>query len=380
MAILAVALSFAIIGADSHLRDDMLREQGWVYTGGAEGARAVLSVIAGSIITVAGTTFSITIAALSLASAQFGPRLLRNFMRDTGNQVVLGTFTSTFLYCLLVLRTVRGLEDDTYVPHLSVTIGVFLAVASLGVLIFFIHHVAESIQVSHIIDVVGKELDGSLRRLFPERIGRPVQPGQSIALKAETPIRARGNGYVQAVDSEKLVSIATRTEVALNLIVRPGDYVIPGETIAIAASELDDAQESEVRESITLGRIRTTQQDAAFAFLQIAEIAIRALSPGVNDPFTAITCIDRVTAGMCILADRSLPDSARLGKDGAVRLITRPFDYTELVTAGYGHIRENASGQRQVSEHLRNQMRRVLQRASDERFRMALEKEMDAIT
>jgi uncharacterized membrane protein len=300
-------------------------------------------------------------------------------MRDTGNQVVLGTFTSTFLYCLLVLRTVRGLEDDTYVPHLSVTVGVFLAVASLGVLIFFIHHVAESIQVSHIIDVVGKELDGSMRRLFPERIGSPAQPGQSLVSEPNTPIRARSKGYVQAVDSEKLLSVATRTDVALNLIVRPGDYVIPGETIAVASSELDDAEESDVRDSITLGRIRTTQQDAAFAFLQIAEIAIRALSPGVNDPFTAVTCIDRITAGMCILADRSLPDSARLGDDGTVRLITRPFDYTDLVTAGYGHIRENATGQRQVSEHLRNQIRRVLQRATDERFRMALEKEMDAI-
>jgi uncharacterized membrane protein len=162
-------------------------------------------------------------------------------------------------------------------------------------------------------------------------------------------------------------------------MVRPGDYVIPGETIAIASSDLNDAQESEVREAIALGRIRTTHQDAAFAFLQIAEIAVRALSPGVNDPFTAITCIDRITGAMCILADRSLPDSVRLGKDGAVRLITRPFDYADLVAAGYGHIRESATGQRHVSEHLRNQIRRVLQRATDERFRLTLEKELDAI-
>ena len=379
MAIAAVALSFASIEADTRFRDNMLREQGWVYTGGAEGARAVLSVIAGSIITVAGTTFSITIAALSLASAQFGPRLLRNFMRDTGNQVVLGTFTATFLYCLLVLRTVRGLEDNTYVPHLSVTLGVFLAVASLGVLIYFIHHVAESIQVSHIIDVVGNELDGSMRRLFPQRAGRPAQAAAAFPADTQTPILARTEGYVQAVDSDKLLSITARADVALDLIVRPGDYIIPGEAIAIASSDVGEARESDIRETITLGRIRTTHQDAVFAFLQLAEIAIRALSPGVNDPFTAITCIDRITGGMCILADRSLPDSARSGEDGVVRLITRPFDYADLVTAGYGHIRENATGQRQVSEHMRTQIRRVLHRARDERFRMALEKEMDAI-
>src|SRR5688572_28297158 len=128
IAIAAIFLPLTGIETDRRFRYDVLREQGWVYTGGAEGARAVLSTIAGSIITVAGTTFSIIIAALSLASAQFGPRLLRNFMRDTGNQVVLGTFTSTFLYCLLVLRTVRGLDENTYVPHVSVTVAVLLAV------------------------------------------------------------------------------------------------------------------------------------------------------------------------------------------------------------------------------------------------------------
>ncbi len=145
-------------GRCAHSRKD-LRRAGWIYSGGPEGARAVLATIAGSIITVAATTFSITIAVLSMASGQFGPRLLRNFMRDRGSQAVLGAFVATFLYCLLVLRTVRGTNEDTYVPHLSVTIGTILSVLCLGALIYFIHHTAESIQVTTVIDVVGRDLE-----------------------------------------------------------------------------------------------------------------------------------------------------------------------------------------------------------------------------
>jgi uncharacterized membrane protein len=379
MAVMAVALSLISIAADTRFRDDMLREQGWIYTGGAEGARAVLSVIAGSIITVAGTTFSITVAALSLASAQFGPRLLHNFMRDTGNQVVLGTFTSTFLYCVLVLRTVRGLEDNTYVPHLSVTLGVVLALASLGVLIYFIHHVAESIQVAHTIQVVGEEVNGLLERLFPERIGTTNQSASADRIEGGVEVQGRSEGYVQRIDLDRLLKTAIRCHLKLQLAARPGDYIIPGETIAVTSTTIDKRTASIVRSSFTLGRTRTSHQDAAFALLQIAEIALRALSPGVNDPFTAVMCIDRITAGMCHLADRSLPHPVRHDDSGVVRVIAPRYEYADLVQAGYGHIRESAASQAYVSEHLRQQIRRIIQRAQDESFRRPLEKELDAI-
>jgi uncharacterized membrane protein len=170
MAVAAVGLSVAMIQLDEAATAGLLDRLSWVYTGGPEGARAVLSTIAASMITVAGVTFSITIVALTLAAQQFGPRLLRNFLRDLGNQVVLGTFVSTFIYCLLVLRTVRGSDDEEFVPHLPVTVGVILAM-SLGVLIFFIHHVATSIQASRIIANVAEDLEGAINRLFPETIG-----------------------------------------------------------------------------------------------------------------------------------------------------------------------------------------------------------------
>lgn len=151
-----VALSFASVHLDERVNYKWVRTVGWIWAGGAEGARQVLSTIAGSMITVAGVAFSITIVALTLASNQFGPRLLRNFVRDAGNQIVLGTFIATFVYCLLVLRTVRGEDDTEFVPYVSVTLGVAFALTSLGVLIYFIHHVAISIQAENLIASVAR--------------------------------------------------------------------------------------------------------------------------------------------------------------------------------------------------------------------------------
>ena len=204
----------------------------WVYTGGPEGARAVLSTIAGSMITVAGVTFSITIVALTLASQQFGPRLLRSFLRDLGNQIVLGTFVSTFIYCLLVLRTVRGNDDAQFVPHLAVTLGVLLAMLSLGVLIFFIHHVSMSIQASQIIANVAADLEGAVARLFPERLGHERTPvtANTTALPVDfeesaSAVPADSNGYVQAIDEDALMTLATERDVVLRIDAEPGRFV-----------------------------------------------------------------------------------------------------------------------------------------------------------
>src|SRR5665811_2008020 len=178
MAAGAVGLAFGTVALDQAVPDKWLQNVGWVYAGGAEGASAVLQTIAGSMITIAGVVFSLTLVALSLASSQFGPGLLRNFMRDTATQLVLGTFVATFLYCLLVLRTIRRATDATFVPHLSVTIGVLFAIASLWVLIFFIHHVAVSIQADQLVARLGKELLESIDRLYPND-SAPTDAGPS---------------------------------------------------------------------------------------------------------------------------------------------------------------------------------------------------------
>ena len=164
----AMLLAFAAVALDTPITDWLTFNWGLTFTGGAEGASSLLGAIAGSMITIAGVVFSMTLVALSLASSQLGPRLLRNFMRDTTTQMVLGTFVATFLYCLLVLRTIRRAEEIVFVPHLSVTLGVLLAVVSVGLLIYFIHHVSVSIQANEIVARVGTELIEGIEQLFPE--------------------------------------------------------------------------------------------------------------------------------------------------------------------------------------------------------------------
>jgi uncharacterized membrane protein len=185
----AIVLCAATIAVDDARRGHTMAGLVWVYTGGPDGARVLLSTVAGSMITVAALAFSMTMVVLSLASSQLGPRLLGRFMRDTGNQVVLGTFVATFLYCLLVLRTVR--LEPLFVPHVSVTVALGLAIAGLGVLIFFIHHVAVGIQHDNVIATVARDLDEAIDNLFPEMLGEGPFRGAAPAPRSWPPSSAR---------------------------------------------------------------------------------------------------------------------------------------------------------------------------------------------
>ncbi len=374
----------AVITAVLCLKSDQARgykpiENAWfVFGGGADGARAVLSAIASSVITVAGTTFSVTIASFSMTAAQFGPRLLRSFLRDRGNQIVLGTFTGTFLYCLLVLRTVRGGDNDTIVPHISVTVGVGLAILSLSVLIFFIHHATQSIQVAHVVDLTASELEGAIRRLFPKRQGQPA-PTPPAGSKRGEPVRADTSGYVEAIEAEALLKIAAERDLTLTVISRPGDYVIAGMPLLLVDPPADESCASRICNAFALGRRRTPQQDAVFAFLQMADIALRALSPSLNDPLTANMCLDRITSAVCLLGQRSLPEPVRTSESRRGRLIAYPYKYSDLIEAAYHHIAQAAQEQPMVRRHCRTCMQLALERAAPAELVEALENELERL-
>lgn len=353
MAASAVAVAVGMVEADKLLVARGLLQSGWTYTGGAQGASAVLQTIAGSMITIAGVVFSLTLVALSLASSQFGPRLLRNFMRDRSNQVVLGTFVATFLYCLLVLRTIRRAEEGGFVPHLSITLGVLFALVSLWVLIYFIHHISTSIQADHIIARVGSELMTGIDRLFPEQIGEDPDrsDGNSDGGFPDEPsarvtdlLRAERDGYLQLVAADSLMTRASREDVLLVLRHRPGDYVVKGSVLAElrARGPCDDELMRALHASFALGEQRTPVQDLRFTIQQLAEIAIRALSPGINDPFTAIACVDRLGSALCRLATRSMPSPRRYDERGRLRIVAPATRFPELLDAAFDDLRRYA--------------------------------------
>ena len=314
--------------------------EGWLYAGGEAGARALLGAVATSTIGVAGTTFSITVAALSLASGQMGPRLLWNFVRDPGNQLALGVFLGTFAYTLVVLRTVRSVAEGAFVPHLGVSGALVLALLCVATLVWFVHHIATGINVETVIEVVHEELSAAIARLTLDRPD-PAPPG--IDPPGGVPVVSRGSGYLRAVDEDALADWAAERNAVLALLVRPGDYVQPGSPVAeFSPAEHAEAAEKAVAGAFSLGTRQAATQDLEFAVRQLVEVAVRALSPGINDPFTAMAVLDRLGAALCEVAPRHLPGGAVL-RGGRAVLRRRAVDYGGLCDAMFHMVRQYAA-------------------------------------
>lgn len=324
-----------------------------LFAASAAGARDMLTTVASAMMTVAGLTFSITIVALTVAAQQYGPRLLRNFMRDRVNQFVLGAFVAVFLYCLLVLGTIRADAQGGFVPYFAVTLGVVLGMLGLVVLAYFIHHISTSIHASQVVHMVAVEIDEGIERLFPEELGAAApMPPPPLPEGTGDPVLAAATGYLQLVDGDGLVDAARAHDVVVRLAYRPGDYVVAGTPVATVWPRGTDALARRINDALILGAQRTPLQDVAFSIDQLVEVAVRALSPGVNDPFTAMTCIDRLVSALCRLARRRFPSPFRVDADGALRVVVEPPTFAALVDTAVDQIREYGRDSTAVTVHL----------------------------
>jgi len=376
---MAVALAIAAVALDRASAEGWLQRWNWIYSGGAEGASKLLGTVAGSMIAIAGTVFSMTLVVLSLASSQLGPRLLRNFMRDTANQVVLGTFVATFLYCLLVLRTIRRADEVAFVPHLSVSIGLLLAMISIGVLIYFIHHVSVSIQADEVVARVGREMAAGIDKLFPGPLGKAGSEVSTSPCKAELPaafarearpVVAPEDGYLQLIDVDALMSLAKEENLLLRLERRPGHYLVKGRAMVMVwpGDRVTEDLVDRMQAAFVLGDQRTAGQDVEFSFQQLVEIGVRALSPGINDPYTAIACVDRLGSGLCRLAQRDVPSVQRFDRDGRLRLVAPGASFAGIVDTAFNQIRQCARSNPAVNIRLLEAIAQIaghVQRAQD---------------
>jgi len=365
---------------------------GWLgalrFPAGAEGARLLLSTIAGSTITVVGVAFSITIAAVTLTSSQFGPRLLRSFMADKGNQVVLGTYIGTFIYSLLVLRTIQENEQTTFVPEIAVLFGIVLALISFTMLIYFFHHTATSIQAEQVVDVVYRELIAEIDRTFPrtppesELLHRPDELNGHVELVGpRVTVVARASGYLRAVDIEGLLGLAAAHDVTIRLLYRPGEFVFEQTPLATVSGKehLDDHVHQRVRRAFILGKYRSLEQDVEFPVQQLVDMALRALSPGINDPYTAVNCIDRLGAALCHLNARQCPSRYRHDEDGRLRLIVDVFTYEGLVDAAFNQIRQSAEHNAAVNMRLLEALQAIAVTTRTEAQRQVIRRHVEMI-
>jgi uncharacterized membrane protein len=311
----------------------------WVYNGGGTGARTLLGAVASSTIGVAGTVFSITIAALSLAAGQMGPRLLRNFTRDRGVQITLGAYLGTFSYALMVLRSVRTQDEGAFTPHLSLTVGILLAFACVATLVYFVGHMAGRINVDTVVELVSDDVRQAIERLTVDK-PTPAPPPASFWTGA-TPVVDQRRGYLQEFDAEGLASWAAEHGTAIQLLVRPGDYVFPGMPSALVLKPVDGADKA-IHGAMVLGAKRVSSADLEFAVRQLVEVAVRALSPGINDPHTAISVLDRLGAALCDVAPVFLPRGVHL-REGRPALVVPSIDYGGLCDSMLHMIRQNAA-------------------------------------
>ncbi len=345
----SVVLAFGLIEVDTSGSHDWMADWPRLFGAGAAGARGMLATIAGSMMTVVGVVFSMTLVTLALASSQYTSRILRNFMSDHATQVVLGIFAGIFTYCLIVLRTIREGDEGGFVPSLSVVFSVVMAIGGIGTLIFFIHHIASSIQASSIVASVAKETLEAVDRLFPEKLGVELRDDEAdpsrLPRRSWQVIMAKRNGYLQSVDKEALLCLAREHKTIVRMDRGIGEFVIRDTPLASLALEPPPDQEviADLRAAYSIDRFRTVHQDCAFGIRQLVDMALRALSPGVNDTTTAVMCIDYLTAILARLASREFPSSHRY-EDGELRVISIGQTFANLVAESFDEIRGSAAG------------------------------------
>ncbi|MGD0593102.1 MAG: DUF2254 domain-containing protein [Acidimicrobiales bacterium] len=364
----------------------------WIRTPSADAARQVLIAIAAAVITVVGVVFSITILALTLASQQFGPRMMRNFVRDVGNQVTLGVWVATFVYSVLALGSISTSSGPLgdFVPNLSITVAEALLFVDVAVLIYFIHHIAKSIQLPEVIAGIARDLFSAIDAEFPLEASSGASQRPSGAEDVSQTVRlldAQGvtmpaleSGYLQFVAFGQLVDIAEDAGAVIRLAHRPGHFVVGGRPLgtiwpAAAASRVEKA----LARSHVTGPHRTLIQDPVFAIDQLVEIAIRALSAAVNDTFTALTCIDWLSAGLSRISGRVLSEGVYRDRGGVIRLIEFAPSYERMVNRAFDKIRQAGGRMPAVVIRLLDAISHVAEYAAEGSQRAALLRQADMI-
>jgi len=347
----SIALAVVLIEADSATSDRWLSQWPRLFGVGAEGARQMLSTLAGSMMTVMGITFSMTLLALTLASSQYTSRILRNFMRSRITQFTLGVFAGIFAYCLIVLRAIRGSGGvDEFVPSLSVFFAFVMSLGGVGVLIYFIHHIASSIQAYNIIASVAHETNASIDRLLPEKLNQSLdeddvrnQGLESLDKRTWYPVPAAVSGYIQSVNNDALLHLAEEIRTIVRMEHGVGAFIVQDTTLVSLALTYPPDQKTidTLNAAYSISRHRTVEQDPAFGIRQIVDMAIKALSPGVNDTSTAVMCVDYLTSVMARLAGRQFPPSHRYEGE-TLRVVAIVPSFEGLLAEAFDQIRGSA--------------------------------------
>ncbi len=380
---LVIALSLGFLGAlISSLEEAFPYASDWVPRllfpshSDPQVAQVILGGIAGSIMTVVSIVFAILLMTLTLASMQFSPRIIVGFVQDGVTQWTLGVFLGTFLYCMAALPTARSLPRP-FAPVATVTGAMLLAVACVALLLFFIHHIAYAISVSHIVDRIAAETERIIDELmpFPYREVTPEPPPSANGALFDTAFPAEKSGYIRYIDLKRLVALSKASRVRVRVVRRVGQFVPAGTPLLTIykGSRLTPEAAGDFRDAFDLGPSRTLQQDVEFGILQIVDIALRAISPAVNDPSTGITCVDHLSRILIRFASREPAPRVFYDPPGTPRVEIAWAGFEQLLDTAFEQIRMYAKGDQAVSLRLLRALGDIASTTPDKGFHKALQ-------
>ena len=356
MALGAVLLSWLLGWLDEQVPNYMLKDSKFFLAGTAVEMRAAMLNIAGTVLATAGVVFSLLTLPLSTVASQFGSRLLRIFMRDRTTQLVLGMFVATFTYCLTTAMSIPNVQTQTGAPQITVTFGLFMMLLTFASLIILIQHISTMLQAPNIVaaagsdllDVVGvdssEEAGENQQQIEPE-----TQATDDLVESKAYPLRVNEMGYVQFVDPEIILNLAREKDLVIRLMRKPGQFIRLGEIVALVwpAAVVNEQLAKHLRRGIQIGNQRTPTQDVEYAINQLVEISVRAMSPAINDPFTAMTCLDYLADGLAKYARSGESSPDYYDKEGRLRLVFEPANLEDLLGSAFNMLRhascDNAS-------------------------------------
>ena len=350
MTLVSIILAILLLKMDQQISNVSLEDKWYIYHVSPSSVHSILLNIASTSLAVIGVVFSITLVPLTIAASQYGPILIRSFLRDTTTQIVLGTYSATIGFCTAVLIGLPYNLNSDNVPTISVTMAIWMLLISLAMLLFFFHHVAEGLQASKIIAKVGNEIEHEIvqeRASFrsdiksDENQSDDADAARLTIMQQGKSIVAAKSGYVRAIDYDGLLKIAEKNDVIFFLKRISGDFIVPGDTLLLAWPASEESELSKaVNDSYLLGDNRTIQQDVEYGMTSLVIIASRALSPAINDPVTPAMCLNRLGMALCMLAERIVPSSYYYDNYGKLRIIADPVSFERMTGVSFNLIRQ----------------------------------------
>jgi uncharacterized membrane protein len=345
----------------------------WLTMGGIDDARAILSAMLGCVSTVLALIFSVALLVLSMVATLFGPRLLYRFLQDWVTQVTIGLFMGTFVYLCLVFLVTHQDEHTRFVPQVSLITAWLLVVGSFAFLVFYSHRIAHSIQNP---DLIARIVDDIRPEIEVKDTGRGELPSASVVaeqLASGLVVRCTESGYIQEIDHAHLLAEAKSADAVVHVLFRPGQFVLRGERLAVVFPEAKSALAARVEKHVKLGRHRTLKQDPEFGLAQMVEIALRALSPAVNDTFTGVACVDWIGDALLAIAERQGWNGVLFDGEGRARVHVRPVRLDRLVRLAFDQVRQAAADNPAVLIRILEMIRRLTPKAGSAREALLLE-------